>query len=669
MKKLQGILLTTALLVAGGTAVISHSVKSKITDVKAAVDWTDSTRLPSKSEMGDNPFIKLQTDVVLHDRWSAETTRTYKSSAGLDLNGHSIYVETGEILYPEYTYKNVMEINRYLEPFTISDSNPNSVHYVSYDPVFGRVNKIQTTPFEGSTEIKGGVMCGGYSASMTGGIAINDTQVYMSGGTITGCSTSLPHGASAIYTNYNGADLKVSGLEITGGRIYKNTIYVPSEDATPQGAAIVVTNKCPFQLKGGVIEENEGGGILVKYVNKKVPTFDLYQSGKPVIRNNTFKGADRNIVLENSLKINIKEKLTNTEPYGITCLAGTGIVTNGLNGKGSLANFASDNPDCQLILENNEVKVVPKKVVTYDANGGTGSTVDPNKYEDGAKAEILDNAFTAPEGKAFTGWNTQADGTGDSYFPGQEVTLHADLTLYAQWGKPIVVNVPSPAPNYDGEGHSNVIEVTDPAEGYVVKYGEIAGNYNLDDCPSYTDVGEYEVYYKVSADGYADLVGSFTINIKENDKSELNSLIQEAEALIAKIKELDPELAAQLQEALDNAKKTSEDKNVTTSKIEEAIHGLQVQITKADEVENKKSGIPGWAIALIVVGSLLAVCGIAYCLLFFVFNRWIAKEGKAVRVFVLGHKEGKARAFVFPCKLEYHLDNEIFKTKEEALKH
>lgn len=668
MKKLQGILLTTALLVAGGTAVISHSVKSKITDAKAAVDWTDSTRLPSTSEMGDNPFIKLQTDVVLHDRWSAETTRTYKSAASLDLNGHSIYVETGEILYPETTYKNLIDINRYLEPFTISDSNPDSVHYVSYDPVYGRVNRIQTTPFEGSTEIKGGVMCGGYSASFTGGIAINDTQVYMKGGTITGCTTSFTQGASAIYTNYNGADLGVSGLEITGGRIFKNTVYDPSENATPKGAAIIVTNKCPFVLKGGVIEENEGGGILVQYVNKKVPTFDLYQSGNPVIRNNTFKGADRNIVLENSLKINIKEKLTNTEPYGITCLAGTGIVTNGLNGKGSLANFSSDNPDCQLMLESNEVKVVAKKVVTYDANGGTGSTVDPNKYEDGAKAEILDNAFTAPEGKIFGGWNTKADGTGDSVLPGQEVTIHADLTLYAQWGKPIVANIPSPAPNYDGEAHSNVIEITDPEDGYVIKYGEIAGNYNLDECPSYTDVGEHEVYFKVSADGYADLVGSFTINIKENDKSELNSLIQEAEALVAKIKELDPELAAQLQEALNNAKKTSEDKNVTTAKIEEALHGLQVQVSKADEVVNKKSGLPGWALALIIVGSLLAVLGIAYCLLFFVFNKWIKKDDKAIRVFPLGKKGEQVRLISMCCKVEYRKAEEVFKSKSEALK-
>ena len=81
-------------------------------------------------------------------------------------------------------------------------------------------------------------------------------------------------------------------------------------------------------------------------------------------------------------------------------------------------------------------------------------------------------------------------------------------------------------------------------------------------------------------------------------------------------------------------------------------------------------GLPGWAVALIVIGVLLAaLCG-AWALLLFVFNKWIKVEGNAVRVFpfALGKKDGKQRLFAFPFKFEYREDSEIFASKEEALK-
>ena len=81
-------------------------------------------------------------------------------------------------------------------------------------------------------------------------------------------------------------------------------------------------------------------------------------------------------------------------------------------------------------------------------------------------------------------------------------------------------------------------------------------------------------------------------------------------------------------------------------------------------------GLPGWAVALIVVGAiLLLICG-AYFLLFFVFNKWIKREDKANRVFpfTFGKKEDKLRVLAFPFKFEYRVKSEIYKTKDEALK-
>ena len=70
-------------------------------------------------------------------------------------------------------------------------------------------------------------------------------------------------------------------------------------------------------------------------------------------------------------------------------------------------------------------------VITYDANGGNG-TMDAQTVKKGTDVTLSANTFTR-EGYTFTGWNTEADGTGDPY--GDEATINppSDITLYAQW--------------------------------------------------------------------------------------------------------------------------------------------------------------------------------------------------------------------------------------------
>ncbi len=51
----------------------------------------------------------------------------------------------------------------------------------------------------------------------------------------------------------------------------------------------------------------------------------------------------------------------------------------------------------------------------------------------------IDDPATLPEdmptldGYVFSGWNTNPDGSGEKYGPGQDITLTENLTLYAQW--------------------------------------------------------------------------------------------------------------------------------------------------------------------------------------------------------------------------------------------
>ena len=92
--------------------------------------------------------------------------------------------------------------------------------------------------------------------------------------------------------------------------------------------------------------------------------------------------------------------------------------------------------------------------LTYDANGGEG-TIDSATGVAGESMTVAENGFTRND-YTFTGWNTQADGKGTAYKPGDNFTLtDNDTVLYAQWSEnaPAQVNV-----SYDANGGTGTME-------------------------------------------------------------------------------------------------------------------------------------------------------------------------------------------------------------------
>ncbi len=76
---------------------------------------------------------------------------------------------------------------------------------------------------------------------------------------------------------------------------------------------------------------------------------------------------------------------------------------------------------------------VPTYTVTYDGNGAdSGRTADITAYTPGEVATVKANGYTRG-GYTFTGWNTKADGSGDSYKTGDWITMTGSVILYAQW--------------------------------------------------------------------------------------------------------------------------------------------------------------------------------------------------------------------------------------------
>ena len=87
-----------------------------------------------------------------------------------------------------------------------------------------------------------------------------------------------------------------------------------------------------------------------------------------------------------------------------------------------------------------------------------------------------------------------------------------------------------------------------------------------------------------------------------------------------------------------------------------------------EEIVLANSGLPAWAIVLIVLGSIVVLSSLSIFLLFFVFNKWIVREGKIIRVIVIGKRNNGFRVLPLNFKTEMKKVEEIFKTKTEAEK-
>ncbi|MBR2998311.1 InlB B-repeat-containing protein [Candidatus Saccharibacteria bacterium] len=90
------------------------------------------------------------------------------------------------------------------------------------------------------------------------------------------------------------------------------------------------------------------------------------------------------------------------------------------------------NPNCMTY----QVAFNPTSTAGGTTVSGTG-TMANQRITEGIATPLTTNAFTAPEGYTFVGWNTKQDGTGTSYTNTQSVTnlttAGNTITLYAQW--------------------------------------------------------------------------------------------------------------------------------------------------------------------------------------------------------------------------------------------
>ncbi len=226
--------------------------------------------------------------------------------------------------------------------------------------------------------VGGGKLTGGNTTGSGGGVFVDNGGTFtMTGGTITGNSArfggggvaldggefTMEHGTIAGNTaSRNGGGVFVGG---SSGKFTMNDGTISGNAASNNGGGVCIGGLYPeieFTMTGGSVTGNNagyGGGVFVASVHEYVAAFNV--SGGATVKDN-FRGgtkengvyikgdsgAANNVYLEKedyTAKITVTGELTGGEnAFGVTLASGyTGAFTSGLDGKGSAANFTSDN--------------------------------------------------------------------------------------------------------------------------------------------------------------------------------------------------------------------------------------------------------------------------------------------------------------------------------------
>lgn len=127
--------------------------------------------------------------------------------------------------------------------------------------------------------------------------------------------------------------------------------------------------------------------------------------------------------------------------------------------------------------------------ITYDGNGADNGSMDTQLIAVGDTQNLLGNTYTRT-GYEFIGWNTAADGSGQSYNDGASYTVSANPdnyypTLYAQWKKlTFACTARYKLQNADGTYPSSYTTVTvNPA----AEYGSICSYTTTQNSSQYTN--------------------------------------------------------------------------------------------------------------------------------------------------------------------------------------
>ena len=236
----------------------------------------------------------------------------------------------------------------------------------------------------------------------------------MNGGTISGNNADYGGGVYNLGTfTMNGGTISGNKKE-AGGGVYNSGTFTMEGGIISGNEGKVgggVYNYGTFTMNGGIISGNEadyGGGVT------NARTF-IMKEGK--ILGNTAKYTCGGVINSGAFTMEggiISGNKANNSSGGVgTLFDGTFTMEGGYLG------------------DNVEGSSVSSYTVTYNPNGGLGqafSQIAPANQN----VKLIPNEYEL-YGKAFEGWNTEPDGSGESYKDNATINRSDNLIIYCQW--------------------------------------------------------------------------------------------------------------------------------------------------------------------------------------------------------------------------------------------
>ncbi len=299
------------------------------------------------------------------------------------------------------------------------------------------------TLFEGDAELSGMTFLEN-SAGSTGGAVYSKALFTVADTLFEGNYSAYDGGGICVYT---GRRPVISGCTFTGNIAGRGSAIQTIEG---EGTEPLEIRGCTFT--GNLSEEMSYAGGTICYMNKT----GIILAGNTVMEGNLTVGASPCDILffyNTGASILLDETFESTSTFVLggfpdVVTPGRVLIDGTLFQKEAspeqfpwhVREFCTEKRGENLYLAER-----PKTYcISYDANNSpTGSSVmcsDPNLYTSEDTVTIMDREALFPLmgnivnfGYDFTGWNTEPDGTGTDYAPGQETSLTGNLYLYAKW--------------------------------------------------------------------------------------------------------------------------------------------------------------------------------------------------------------------------------------------
>ena len=249
----------------------------------------------------------------------------------------------------------------------------------------------------------------------------------------------------------SGAVVDVSGIDITQNK----------------GGGVSTDNNSTLKLRSGRIYDNDvagnGGGLLNNGITDIYDFFrikentatgngeGIYQNGGLTLHDSVTIDTSNDIYLAADKIINMDTTVDSISSFtgritpsqytpGRICVYAVNDNINGsylgdsftltpkspylLRGGNLISGITTYKKDYKLLISRTYD-------ITYDANGGTNAPAVQKKYW--KETTTLSTKIPTKNSYLFNGWNTEEDGSGDDYFPGDTYSENEALYLYAQW--------------------------------------------------------------------------------------------------------------------------------------------------------------------------------------------------------------------------------------------